>query len=249
MHEGLKRRVYEANMLLPEHGLVTFTWGNVSEREGDWVAIKPSGVAYRDLRPEDVVVTDLEGNPAEPGAMRPSSDLPTHLEIYRRFGPGAARGVTHTHSQWACAWAQAGLPVPALGTTHADYFHGDVPCTRQLTDEEIAGAYERNTGVVIAEAFLSQGIDPQAVPGALVRGHGPFAWGASAADSVHNAVVLEQVAKTAFLTRALQGWAARGGAPGPWDPEAPRFPQALLDKHYRRKHGAGAYYGQPGAAI
>ncbi|MBC5647932.1 L-ribulose-5-phosphate 4-epimerase [Christensenella tenuis] len=227
MKDELKRRVYEANMLLPKYGLITFTWGNVSEREGDVVAIKPSGVEYGALRPEDIVLVDMDGNTLESG-LKPSSDLETHLELYRNFE--GVMGITHTHSEWATSWAQAGMDIPAAGTTHADYIYGDVPCTRGLTPGEIRDAYEHNTGKVIVETFA--GLDPLAVPCVLVKNHGPFTWGTDAAESVHNAVVLEQVAKMAFIGRALQG-----GGPQ-------RMPQNLLDKHYLRKHGKNAYYGQ-----
>lgn len=227
MRDELRKRVYEANMLLPRYGLITFTWGNVSEREGDVVAIKPSGVAYEKLRPQDIVLVDLDGKLIE-GDLNPSSDLATHLEIYRNFeGVG---GVTHTHSEWATSWAQAGLDIPACGTTHADYIYGDVPCTREMTAEEVKGEYELNTGKVIVETF--RGKDACAVPCVLVKNHGPFTWGKDAAESVHNAVVLEQVAKMAFTARMLTG-----GGPA-------HMPQVLLDKHYLRKHGADAYYGQ-----
>ena len=227
MRDELKQRVYEANMLLPKYGLITFTWGNVSEREGDIVAIKPSGVEYDMLRQEDIVLVDLEGKVLE-GALHPSSDLDTHLELYRNFE--SISGITHTHSEWATAWAQAGLDIPACGTTHADYIYGDVPCTRGLTSDEIREDYELNTGRVIVETFRE--LDAAAIPCVLVKNHGPFTWGKSAAESVHNAVVLEQAAKMAFVARELQG-------SGP-----ARISQSLLDKHYLRKHGKNAYYGQ-----
>jgi len=243
-YDALKRRVLEANLMLPKLGLVAFTWGNVSELDvggdgdgagdggglsGAVVAIKPSGVAYDAMKADDIVVVDLDGNVLE-GDLRPSSDLPTHLVLYKAFAARGIRGVTHTHSEWATAWAQACLPIPALGTTHADYFYGEIPCARALRDAEIEHDYEKNTGVAIAETF--ERIDPAAVPAALARWHGPFAWGTDAHDSVHNAAVLELVAKMAFASKLLQH-----GAPEP-------APQALLDKHYYRKHGAGAYYGQ-----
>lgn len=227
MKSDLKQRVYEANMLLPKYGLVTFTWGNVSEIEDGIVAIKPSGMEYEKLTPNDIVLVDLNGKIVE-GSLNPSSDLDTHLEIYRNFSN--VGGVTHTHSEWATAWAQSGLDIPALGTTHADYFYGNVPCTRALTAEEIKDRYELNTGKVIVETFCNK--DAEAVPCVLVKNHGPFSWGKNAADSVHNAVVLEQVAKMAFVAKTL-----RGG-------EIENMPQVLLDKHYFRKHGKDAYYGQ-----
>ena len=208
--------------------MVIYTWGNVSgiDRESGLVVIKPSGVDYGAMRPEDMVVVDLNGAVVE-GRWRPSSDTPTHLALYQSFP--AVGGITHTHSTFAVAFAQAGLPIPALGTTHADYFYGDIPCTRSLTAAEIQAAYEKNTGLVIAETF--QGKDPLAVPGVLVKGHGPFTWGKNAAESVYHAVVLDKVAEMALHTLSLS-------------PAAPRVPQHLLDKHYFRKHGANAYYGQ-----
>lgn len=227
MKPELKQRVCAANKMLPRYGLVLFTWGNVSELEDGIVAIKPSGVEYDALCPEDIVLTDLFGNILE-GDLRPSTDIETHLMIYRSFqGVG---GVTHTHSEWATVWAQAGRSIPALGTTHADYIHGEVPCTRDLTPEELGEEYERNTGRVIAELFSGQ--DAQAVPCALVKNHGPFAWGKDAAESVYHAAVLEQVAKMAFATSVLAG-----GSCAP-------MPQKLLDRHFLRKHGENAYYGQ-----
>lgn len=228
MLEELKRRVYEANMQLPRYGLVTFTWGNVSaiDPERRLVVIKPSGVAYDDMKPADMVVVDLAGNVVE-GALRPSSDTATHVELYKAFP--TAGGIVHTHSKWATAWAQAGQSIPCYGTTHADYFYGAVPCTRDLTAEEIGGSYERATGLVIAETFAE--LDPVAVPGVLVRHHGPFTWGKDADEAVHNAVCLETVAEMAAQCRYL-------------NPNATVVPQAQLNKHYYRKHGAGAYYGQ-----
>lgn len=222
--------VLAANLSLPKYGMVTFTWGNVSsiDRKKGLVVIKPSGVAYETMRPEHMVVLDLSGHVVR-GECRPSSDTQTHLEIYRAFP--AVGGIVHTHSRWATAWAQAGRAIPALGTTHADYFYGEIPCSRELTVEEIRDQYERNTGKVIVETFHAHQIDPVAVPGVLVGGHGPFAWGKNAADAVHNAVVLEAVAMMAFQTLQL--------APG-----CPSIAQGLLDKHYRRKHGDHAYYGQ-----
>ena len=228
MLEQLKQEVYEANLDLVKKGMVIYTWGNVSgiDRESGLVVIKPSGVDYGAMRPEDMVVVDLNGAVVE-GRWRPSSDTPTHLALYQSFP--AVGGITHTHSTFAVAFAQAGLPIPALGTTHADYFYGDIPCTRSLTAAEIQAAYEKNTGLVIAETF--QGKDPLAVPGVLVKGHGPFTWGKNAAESVYHAVVLDKVAEMALHTLSLS-------------PAASRVPQHLLDKHYFRKHGANAYYGQ-----
>ena len=228
MLEQLKQEVYEANLDLVKKGMVIYTWGNVSgiDRESGLVVIKPSGVDYGAMRPEDMVVVDLNGAVVE-GRWRPSSDTPTHLALYQSFP--AVGGITHTHSTFAVAFAQAGLPISALGTTHADYFYGDIPCTRSLTAAEIQAAYEKNTGLVIAETF--QGKDPLAVPGVLVKGHGPFTWGKNAAESVYHAVVLDKVAEMALHTLSLS-------------PAAPRVPQHLLDKHCFRKHGATAYYGQ-----
>ena len=227
MLEELKNEVYEANMDLVRHNLVLFTWGNVSgiDREKGLVVIKPSGVAYETMRAEDMVVTDLAGNVVE-GDLRPSSDLPTHLHLYKSF-PNI-KGVTHTHSRYATIYAQAGKDLPMLGTTHADTFYGDVPCTRYMTAQEIAGEYEWETGTVILEAFADK--DPEAIPGVLVQSHGPFTWGKNAVDAVKHAIVLEEVAMMAYHTKALN--------------RAPVFQQELADKHYFRKHGAGAYYGQ-----
>ena len=229
MLESLKKDVYEANMELVEKGLVIYTWGNVSgiDREKGLVVIKPSGVEYDVLKPEDMRVVSLETGELVEGPYKPSSDTATHLVLYRKY-PGLA-GVVHTHSVWAVAFSQAGLRIPALGTTHADYFYGDVPCTRALTQEEIEAAYEENTGHVITETIGED--DPLAVPGILVRNHGPFAWGRSPKGAVYNAVVLEKVAEMAYKTLTLR-------------PDAPPVPQYLLDKHYLRKHGANAYYGQ-----
>lgn len=228
MLEALKQEVFEANLLLQKYRLVLFTWGNVSafDKNSGFVVIKPSGVAYEEMKPEDMVVLDLDGKVAE-GKLNPSSDTPTHIEIYRNF-PGA-RGITHTHSKWATVWAQAGLSIPAFGTTHADYFYGGVPCTRALKQSEIEEAYEQNTGRVIVEAFA--GRDPEAVRAVLVASHGPFTWGKSARDSVENAVVLEEVAEIAYGSAALR-------------PGLKPMPQTLLDKHFLRKHGKDAYYGQ-----
>ncbi len=230
MLNELKRQVLAANLSLPAYGLVTFTWGNVSaiDRESGLVVIKPSGIAYEAMTLEDLVVVDLEGKVCE-GHRKPSSDTATHLALYRAFAD--IGGVVHTHSRNATIWAQAGQPIPALGTTHADYFYGDIPCTRPMSEAEIAGDYEGETGKVIIETFNQAGRDPQQVPGVLVYSHGPFAWGKSAADAVHNAVVLEEVAIMAMATRQL------APAIAPMQPE-------LLDKHFLRKHGKHAYYGQ-----
>lgn len=227
--EELKQLVLEANLLLPRHGLVTFTWGNVSgiDRERGLMVIKPSGVEYEEMTAEDMVVLSLDGKKME-GALNPSSDTDTHLELYRRF-PGIG-GVVHTHSRWATIWSQSGRDLPALGTTHADCFYGDIPCTRRLTPEEIGGEYELETGKVIVETF--EGMDPLAVPAVLVQSHGPFTWGRSPKEAVHNAVVLEETAMMAFHSILLSGG------------KVPHIQQELLDKHYLRKHGPGAYYGQ-----
>lgn len=226
--EELKRQVLEANLALPRYKMVTFTWGNVSgiDREKGLVVIKPSGVPYETMGLDDLVVVDLDGNVRE-GRLRPSSDTPTHLVLYKAF-PGIG-GIVHTHSPWATSWAQAGRAIPPFGTTHADYFYGEIPCTRPMTREEVEGHYELETGNVIAETFRDK--DPLAVPGVLVHGHAPFAWGRDAEEAVHNAVVLEEVAKLALNTLLL-------------NPEASPISQALLDKHYLRKHGKNAYYGQ-----
>ncbi len=228
MLEELKKEVYEANMELPKKGLITYTWGNVSgiDREKNLFVIKPSGVPYEDMKPEDMVVIDMEGNTVE-GSMRPSSDMPTHLELYKAYPE--LGGVVHTHSPWATSWAQSGRSIPCYGTTHADYFYGEIPCARSLTDEEIEEAYEKNTGLVIIETF--QGKDPIYVPGVLCTNHGPFTWGKDAMEAVHNAVVLEEVAKMAYHTEHLLS-------------NVQTAPQYLQDKHFFRKHGANAYYGQ-----
>ncbi|WP_312269379.1 L-ribulose-5-phosphate 4-epimerase [Pseudescherichia sp.] len=226
--QQLKQQVLEANLDLPRYGLVTFTWGNVSaiDRARGLVAIKPSGVAYDALKADDIVIVDLQGEVVE-GTLRPSSDTATHLALYRRYP--SLGGVVHTHSTHATAWAQAGRAIPALGTTHADYFLGDIPCTRALTEEEVQGEYELNTGRVIIET-LKDG-EPLHTPGVVVYQHGPFAWGKDAHDAVHNAVVMEEVARMA--------WIARGINPG-----LKRIDGYLMDKHFMRKHGAHAYYGQ-----
>lgn len=230
MLEALKKQVLDANLLLPKYNMVTFTWGNVSgiDREQGLVVIKPSGVPYDELKLEDLVVVDLEGEIVE-GNLRPSSDTATHLALYKAF-PNLG-GVVHTHSPWATSWAQAGRSIPALGTTHADYYYGEIPCTRSLTEAEIKRGYEVETGNVIIEAFETGGIDPIAMPGVLVSGHAPFCWGKDAMQAVHNAVVLEEVAKMALHTYQL-------------NPAVDPIDQFLLDKHYLRKHGANAYYGQ-----
>lgn len=227
MFSKLKQEVYEANMLLPQYGLVTFTWGNASaiDREKGAVIIKPSGVEYATMTADDMVVLDLDGNVIE-GKYKPSSDTPTHLELYRNF-PDIS-GVVHTHSRWATIWAQAGKDIQAHGTTHGDYFYGNIPCTRKMKPEEIREEYERNTGKVIVERF--DGINPNQMPAVLVNSHGPFTWGTSAYDAVHNAVVLEEVAMMAFYTESLGNTAP--------------MQQELLDKHFLRKHGENAYYGQ-----
>ncbi|WHX51531.1 L-ribulose-5-phosphate 4-epimerase [Paenibacillus woosongensis] len=228
MLEALKQQVLEANLELPKHGLVTFTWGNVSgiDRGSGLFVIKPSGVPYEELKAEDMVVVDLEGNVVE-GKLRPSSDTPTHMVLYRSF-PDIG-GVVHTHSPWGTSWAQAGKALPAYGTTHADYFYGEIPVTRPMTREEIEGAYELETGNVIVERFAD--IDPNQVPGVLVHAHAPFVWGKDAHNAVHNAVVLEEVAKIAARMLML-------------NPEVAPMDQTLLDRHFLRKHGAKAYYGQ-----
>ena len=227
MLEKLKQEVLEANLDLVKTNLVILTWGNVSalDRESGLVVIKPSGVSYDDMKAEDMVVVDLDGNIVE-GDLRPSSDTPTHLAIYRHFPE--VGGVVHTHSTYATAWAQAGLPIPNIGTTHADTFHQAVPCTEEMSKEQIEAAYEAATGDVIAEAF--EGVNPMHTPAVLVKHHGPFTWGKSAANAVYNAVVLEEVARMASITVALNPNVVMN--------------QDLIEKHYERKHGANAYYGQ-----
>lgn len=231
MLEQLKQEVYEANMLLPKYHLITFTWGNVSgiDRKKGLIVIKPSGVEYDVMKPEDMVVIDLEGNRIE-GELNPSSDTPTHLELYKAF-PNIG-GVVHTHSRWATTMAQAGMGVPALGTTHGDYFYGEIPCTRKMTPEEIQGEYEKETGTVIIERFRTAEINPDDVPAVLVYSHGPFTWGTDPHNAVHNAVVLEEVSFMAWHNLVLS------------NNTIPSMQQELLDKHYLRKHGANAYYGQ-----
>lgn len=230
MLEELKKKVYEANMELPKYGLVTFTWGNASaiDRESGLFVIKPSGVPYENLTPEDMVVMNLEGERVE-GRLHPSSDTPTHLELYKAFPE--IGGIVHTHSSWATSWAQAGRSIPCYGTTHADYIYGEVPCLRALTGEEIAEAYEKNTGLLIVNEMKKKNLDVTAVPAVLCKNHGPFTWGKDAAEAVHNAVVLEEVAKMAARTELINS-------------EVQPAPRELQDKHYFRKHGSGAYYGQ-----
>ena len=228
MLEEIKQKVDEANMDLPKYNLVTFTWGNVSaiDRERGLFVIKPSGVDYDKLVPSDMVVMDLNGNKIE-GAYNPSSDTPTHLELYKAYSH--IGGIVHTHSPWATSWAQAKRGIPCYGTTHADYFYGEIPCARSLTPEEINSAYEKNTGLVIIETVSAK--NAMSVPGILCSNHGPFTWGTDAADAVHNAVVLEEIAKMSYRTETLNS-------------SVKPAPQVLQDKHYLRKHGADAYYGQ-----
>lgn len=229
MLEELKQKVYEANMKLPQYGLVTFTWGNVSgiDREKGLVVIKPSGVEYGVMKPSDMVVVSLETGERVEGALNPSSDTPTHLVLYRAFPE--LGGVVHTHSRWATIYAQSGRGIPPLGTTHGDYFYGEIPCTRKMTPQEIAGEYERETGNVIVETFAGK---PAAdIPAVLVQSHGPFTWGTDPDNAVHNAVVLEELAFMAWHNQMM-------------NPDIPPMQQELLDKHYLRKHGANAYYGQ-----
>ena len=230
MLSELKEKVYEANMDLWRKGMVIYTWGNVSGIDSDkgLVVIKPSGVDYDTMRPEDMVVVDLNGNVVE-GKLRPSSDTPTHIVLYKEFPQMG--GIVHTHSVHAVAYAQAGKSIPALGTTHADYFYGEIPCTRGLTAEEVEEAYEVNTGNVIVETL--EGKNPMAVPGIVVKNHGPFAWGKSPADAVYNSVVMEKVAEMAYITSQI-------------NPNVMPAPQYIMDKHYFRKHGPNAYYGQGG---
>jgi L-ribulose-5-phosphate 4-epimerase len=228
MLEELKERVCRANLSLVGYGLVLFTWGNVSalDPSGKLAVIKPSGVSYDVMKPEDMVVVDLDGRVVE-GELNPSSDTPTHLELYKAFGMG---GIVHTHSKWATIWSQAGRDVPALGTTHADHFYGGIPVTRCLTDAEIASAYEKKTGTVIIETFRERKIDSQAVSAVLVQNHGPFAWGDTPEKAVENAAVLEYVSEMAYYSLDINDEA--------------QMQQTLLDKHYLRKHGKNAYYGQ-----
>lgn len=230
MLEELKEQVYEANMLLPKHNLVTFTWGNVSgiDRAKGLFVIKPSGVDYDEMKPTDMVVVDLDGKRVE-GDLNPSSDTETHLIFYQKF-PNIG-GVVHTHSRWATLFAQAGRGVRAYGTTHADYYYGEIPCTRDMTEEEIKSAYEYNTGIVAVERFEKAHLNPDHIPAVLVKNHGPFCWGTDPFNAVHNAVVLEEVAMMAFHTEMLT-------------PGVQAMQKTLLDKHFLRKHGANAYYGQ-----
>lgn len=230
MLEKLKQEVFEANMLLPKYGLVTFTWGNVSgiDRESGLFVIKPSGVDYETMTADDMVVMDLNGNRVE-GHYKPSSDTPTHLELYKAFPE--VGGIVHTHSSYATSWAQAGRGIPCYGTTHADYMYGEISCARCLTKEEIEGAYEENTGHLIVNLFKELDKDPMAVPAVLCKNHGPFAWGKDPHEAVHNAVVLEEVAKMAYRAETINA-------------RIQPAPQELQDKHYFRKHGANAYYGQ-----
>lgn len=224
----LRKRVLEANLELPRRGLVKYTWGNVSgiDREQGLVVIKPSGVAYEEMTEDDLVVVTLDGEVVE-GKLRPSSDTPTHLEIYKAFP--TIGGIVHTHSMWATIWAQAKQPLPCYGTTHADYFYGEIPCTEEMTESDVVEAYEANTGKLIVRTFSS--LDPTAVPGVLVASHGPFAWGKDPEEAVYHSVVLEEVAQMALFTRLL-------------NPGVTSIEQFLLDKHFLRKHGANAYYGQ-----
>ena len=227
MLENLKEEVFKANLDLVKYGLVIFTWGNVSaiDRETRFVVIKPSGVSYDDMKASDMVVIDLEGKVVE-GTLKPSSDTPTHIELYKSFKE--IGGVVHTHSTYATSWAQAGMDIPIVGTTQADYFYGDIPCTRDMTQKEIETAYEKETGTVIIERFKN--INPVHVPGVIVKNHGPFTWGKDAHDAVHNSVVVEQVAKMAFIAKSINPKMAMNNH--------------LTEKHFNRKHGANAYYGQ-----
>ena len=231
MLEQLKADVLAANLALPAHHLVTFTWGNVSAVDDtrQWMVIKPSGVEYDVMTADDMVVVEIASGKVVEGSKKPSSDTPTHLALYRRYAE--IGGIVHTHSRHATIWAQSGQSIPAIGTTHADYFYGTIPCTRKMTDAEINGEYEWETGNVIVETFEKQGIDAAQMPGVLVHSHGPFAWGKNAEDAVHNAIVLEEVAYMGIFCRQLA-------------PQLPDMQQTLLDKHYLRKHGAKAYYGQ-----
>ena len=232
MLDSLKQEVFEANLLLPKHNLITFTWGNVSgiDRQKGLVVIKPSGVDYDSMKASDMVVVDLKTGQKVEGDLNPSTDTATHLELYKACED--IKGIVHTHSRNATSWAQAGLDIPALGTTGADYFYGPVPCTRQMTDEEIKGQYEKDTGSVIIETFKKRNINFMDMPGVIVYSHGPFTWGTSPENAVHNAVVLEEIAFMAFQSTLL-----RSGKIEPMQ-------QVLLDKHYLRKHGKNAYYGQ-----
>ncbi len=230
MLEKLKEEVYKANIELPAKGLVLFTWGNVSaiDKEKNLVVIKPSGVEYDKLKPEDMVVVNLDGKVVE-GNLNPSSDTPTHIELYKKFPETG--GIVHTHSTNATIWAQSGRDIPAYGTTHGDYFYGAIPCTRKMTPEEIAGEYEKETGTVIIETFEKRNINPKFVPAVIVHSHGPFTWGKDAAEAVHNSIVLEELAKMAMFTEQV-------------NKDVKPMQQELLDKHFLRKHGENAYYGQ-----
>ena len=234
MLEELKKKVFDANLKLVEYNLVVLTWGNVSaiDRESGLVVIKPSGVPYSAMKAEDMVVMDLNGNKVE-GELNPSSDTPTHLELYRCFKE--IGGIVHTHSPWACSWAQAGRDVPAYGTTHADFAYGAVPCTRGLSEEEVSGEYELNTGRVIVEEFNKRGINPAEFPAVLVHRHGPFTWGKDESKAVENALILEEVSKMAYQTESVASLS---------DDSDIGIESYLLDKHYLRKHGKNAYYGQ-----
>lgn len=227
MLEQLKEEVYQANISLKEHKLITLTWGNVSgyDPKTGLMVIKPSGVDYKKMTAESMVVIDMQGQVIE-GVLNPSSDTPTHIELYKNFE--GISGIVHTHSRYATSWAQAARPLPPFGTTHADYFYGEIPCTRFLTEEEVASNYEKNTGLLIVEQFAK--IDPMSIPAVLVAGHGPFCWGMSPAKAVENAIVLEEIATMAYLTYSLG--------------QKKQIDQFLLDKHYLRKHGKNAYYGQ-----
>ena len=228
--ENIKQMVFEANMELPKRGLITYTWGNVSgyDPESGYFVIKPSGIEYDSMKVEDMVVMDLNGNKIE-GKYKPSSDTQTHIELYKKYPE--MRGIVHTHSTWATSWAQAGRGIPLYGTTHADYFYGTIPCARSLTAEEINGEYEKNTGLVIIETFETNGLNPMHTPGVLCTNHGPFSWGKDAYEAVHNAVVLEEVAKMAAYTEHI-------------NKDVKPAPQVIADKHFFRKHGENAYYGQ-----
>ena len=230
MLEELKKEVYEANLELVKRGVVIYTWGNVSGISDDrkYMVIKPSGVDYSTMKDEDMVVVELATGNVIEGKWKPSSDTPTHLELYKKYD--SIKGIVHTHSINATSFAQAGIDIPALGTTHADYFYGDIPCTRELSEEEVKEAYEKNTGLVIIETFENKGLDVMAVPGVIIKNHGPFAWGTSPANAVYNAVVMEAIAEMDLKTLQL-------------NPNS-EMKQYVLDKHYTRKHGPGAYYGQ-----
>ena len=230
MLENLKKEVFEANLELVKHNLVIFTWGNVSgiDRKNNLIVIKPSGVSYDEMTENDMVVVDFDGNVVE-GNLKPSSDTQTHIELYKKYDE--IGGIVHTHSTWATGWAQAKLDIVPLGTTHSDYFYGDIPCTRELTKNEVEYDYEKNTGLVILEELEKRNIQPLSVPGILVASHGPFSWGKDAKNAVYNAVVLEEVAKMNFISKSL-------------NPNVSNINDYILDKHYLRKHGENAYYGQ-----